>query len=86
MRRKNISVKLAGFFILAALGADLAASTPEQQYEIYLAHTYKVGNVELKPGMYVVVHKRRKDKSGAPCTFFYRDLSFVVDSRISPDP
>jgi hypothetical protein len=86
MRRKHISVGLAGIFLLAALGLSLAASTHEQQYEIYLAHAYKVGEVELKPGMYVVVHKQGKDKAGAPCTFFYRDLGFAIDRRLSPDP
>jgi hypothetical protein len=35
--------------------------------------------------MYIVVHKKGKDKSRGPCTFFYRDLRFVVDSRLSQD-
>lgn len=86
MKHKNTSVALAGIFFLAALGSNVAANNHEQQHEIYLAHAYKVGNVELKPGMYVVVHRRGKDKAGAPCTFFYRDLSYATDSRLSPDP
>lgn len=86
MKRRNTSVTLAGIFLLAAVGSDLAANSHEQKHEIYLAHAYKVGNVELKPGMYVVVHKKGKDKGGAPCTFFYRDLSFAINSRLSPEP
>jgi hypothetical protein len=86
MRPKNISAGLAEIFLLAALVSNLEASNHEQRHEIFLAHTYKIGNVELKPGMYVVVHKKGKDKAGAPCTFFYRDLSYAIDTRLSSDP
>lgn len=84
--RKFLSAWLAGMLLLAAWVVRLEANNHELRHAIFLAHVYQVGDVELQPGMYIVVHRKGKDKAGEPCTFFYRNLSYAFDSRLSWNP
>lgn len=76
MRRKSILLGIAGILLLVPFGWNLLADAKDQRQEVILGQGYKMGDVLLKPGKYVIVHRHKGEKEGLEaCTFLYRGTS-----------
>ena len=72
MKRNAVWFAFAGTLLLGVVAWNVVADSPEQRQEFSIRSVYKLGEVALTPGNYVVIHRSQKDREGAECTFIYR--------------
>ena len=90
MKRKVVFGGVSGIMLLGIVGWQLLAEARQERQDLTIGEGYKVGDVVLKPGKYVVIHKDQGNKESVEaCTFFYRapyyaDKDAVVKLRCRP--
>ena len=72
MKRNAVRFAFAGTLLLAVVAWNLAASSPEQRQEFSIRSVYRLGEVALNPGNYVVIHSAQKKSEGLECTLIYK--------------